>query len=103
MAWHNRRNWLLWYGTKIQKMHEIVIKPANKEVLQMAEAVKLRSEIMSLGFNTRRSFLKICLDYLPAYHTLEGTQELTNWWLYRLRDTRVNNDVAHVIKCLKNE
>lgn len=69
----------------------------------MAEAVKLRSEIMSMGFNTRRAFLKICLDHLPEYNTLEGMQSLTNWWLYRLREDRVNNAVAHVIKSLKNE
>lgn len=67
------------------------------------KALCLVNDFRGKGYTTRRSFLQVISDALPEYCSQDGFNQLTLFWLGRLRKPEMNKDVETVLFRLKGE
>lgn len=81
----------------------ITILPVTDEISSLADAVRIKNDFLQMGFDSRKAFLEVVCDYKPEYKNPDKVQVLMNWWLLRIKDCAVNDDMQTVINHLKNE
>lgn len=82
---------------------KVCIDPFNNEMLQISRAVSMRNDFAKMGFTSRMAFKQLVGHYYPKYNTKEGDKTLISWWLFRNKETAVNDDIEMVLNKLKTE
>jgi hypothetical protein len=80
---------------------KITFDPVNTDISLLGTALRLKNSFMQLGFETSSAFSSIVQHYKPEYRL--NLKKLEQWWLIRLKDHKVNQDVEMVLEKLKNE
>lgn len=90
-------------GTPIYKdmKKTICITPADDETEVLVTAISLLNQFKVLGFVTRKSFIEAVVDMNISYHTYDNVEKLRGFWLSRVRDKFLNEDLQIILDKLK--
>lgn len=83
--------------------NNICINPVDPEMASWSKALWLLNEFRGLHFATRASFIRVMAEKMPKYGDVDSWNLLGNYWLGRVKDDSVNEDVETVLQQLKAE
>lgn len=78
----------------------ICITPADDDTEMVTEALRIVNDFKTLGYR-RDEFFSAVIDKLPEYDTVEGTKKLTGYWLLRVKDSKLNDQLSELLVQLK--
>jgi len=80
----------------------VTIQPATPEIGLKLKALEHINWFISKGF-THKAFMSLVSYHFPVYKDGAPKTRLSNWWYTKIADNDINDNVEHVINCLKNE
>lgn len=84
--------------------NSIVIVPKTEKIAQMAQALRIKNEFISLGFMGKSAFFEVVQEKCPEFKEYKNSQKLHNWWMGRIGDpTDLNVILEDVINTLRHE
>lgn len=78
----------------------IEITAVDDEIANRAYALWLLNEFRALGFETRKAFVNVVMDYLPELNSFQGGCRLNNFWASR--EFGLSEELEKVLEHLKN-
>lgn len=89
---------------KQNKMGEtITLQPVNKDMKVFAQMVSVKNEFLKLGFTNRNSVIVILKYSFPEIYKKYSEKDIELFWVFRLKNERLNNDLERVLEALKSE
>lgn len=79
----------------------ICITPADDESEVLVTAVSILNQFKVIGFTSRKSFIETVVDMNKDYHTYDNVEKLRGFWLSRVRDKYLNQDLQIILDKLK--
>lgn len=81
----------------------ITITPHDDEMAEKLRALAVINGFRQKGFETRAAFMEVITHKLPEYCDVKGVAFLQGFWLGRVRDAELINDLEGVLESLKAE
>lgn len=78
----------------------IIIEPETDEIRLMAISVDIKNKFAKKGCITRSAFISTVQEHNSRYMDYKMVGRLETWWLGRIRDQELNNDLLTILNLL---
>ncbi|WP_121665268.1 hypothetical protein [Mesonia aquimarina] len=81
----------------------ICISSEDEAVDKMATSLKILSEFKNRGFTSRASFVNVVAEMNEKYKDYRKARQLEFFWIMRVHNDNLNNDLTDILEQLKAE
>jgi hypothetical protein len=90
----------IWHANYKGMKKLICITPADEDTQVLTEALRIVNDFKILGYR-REDFFRLVIDRLPDYDTMDGVKKLTGYWLLRVKDPELNEQLSEMLLNIK--
>lgn len=97
---NDERQYFSCHDTYKDMKSTITIEPATEEIRLMALSVDIKNKFAQKGCLTRSEFISTVQNHNSRYLDYKMVGRLETWWLGRIRDQELNNDLQIILNLI---